>query len=96
MAGVIITRVQAAAERQCEKGHAIGAGDYYCHVDLAPGQERRGGDWGYLERYCTPCAKTKYARFRRILAKLCLYPSQEDPGAWLRPGGPPTAGSPPF
>lgn len=73
MGAVKITREKAGQARTCQNLHAIPAGAFYCHVDLAPGQPRRGrSDWGYVESYCETCGKEKYARYRRILALLDL------------------------
>lgn len=73
MAGVVISRRVATEPLVgCSvKMHEIAVGDPYCHVDLQPRvQRRRGGDWGYVDLYCEPCAIEKYARYRRILEKL--------------------------
>lgn len=68
MAGIKITRVKAQEARTCQNLHSIPAGAFYCHVDLAPGKPRRGGEWGYVDSYCEPCGTERYARYRRILS----------------------------
>jgi hypothetical protein len=75
MAGIRITRWQAKEPRRCLNGHdhatrEIAVGDFSCHVDLAPGQPRRGSDWGYVDSYCEPCGTVKYFRYRAILGRL--------------------------
>lgn len=70
MGAVVISRMQAEKERRCQNGHTIGAGEFYCHVDLAPGQPRRSrSDWGYVDSYCEPCGTARYVRYRRILTR---------------------------
>lgn len=70
MGAVVISRQKATRARTCHNLHAIPSGTFYCHVDLAPGRPRRGGDWGYVESYCETCGTEKYARYRSILADI--------------------------
>ncbi|MHA7191108.1 hypothetical protein ACX80N_12540 [Arthrobacter sp. MDT2-16] len=71
MAGVVISRRVATEPLVgcAVKMYPIAVGDPYCHVDLQP-RVRHPGGWGYVDRYCEPCAIEKYARYRRILDKL--------------------------